>query len=135
MAQRKGAPKPPGSGKPKGYRSPATISKEAQREIARQIIAERLRPILEAQCDNAIGIKHFMLRDPETGKFERLTDPNQIVAAMNAEGAEEGSTYWIYAKDPSPQSGKDMLDRLLDRAKEQEQEVALKGGITISWQE
>ena len=105
------------------------------RELTRQRIAERLFPILDAQCDNAIGIKHFLKRDPKSGKFERLTDPDQIAAAMNEDGAEEGSSYWIYSKDPNPQSGKEMLDRLLDKTKEQEQEIQHKGGITIKWQD
>lgn len=125
MPRPKGLPKT--GGKPKGFKSQATIDKEAQREVARQLIAERLRPILEAQCDNAEGIKHFLKRDPKTGKFERLTNPDQIVAALNEDGAEEGSSYWIYSKDPSAQSAKEMLDRLLDRSKEQEQEIKLTG--------
>ncbi len=132
-------PRPKGlaktGGKPKGYKAPATLTKEAQREIARQIISERMRPILEAQCDNATGIKHFLKRDPKTGKFERLTEPEQIAAAMNEEGAEEGSSYWIYSKDPNPQSGKEMLDRLLDRSKEQEQDVNAKVALTVRWAE
>ncbi len=125
MSRPKGLPKT--GGKPKGFKFPATIEKETQREIARQLIAKRLEPIIDAQCDNAQGVKHFMKRDPESGKFERLTNPDQIAAAMNEDGAEEGSTYWIYTKDPSPQSAKEMLDRLLDRSKEQEQEIKLTG--------
>lgn len=125
MARPKGLAKT--GGKPKGYKAPITIEKEEQRRIAAQLIAKRLEPIIEAQCDNAIGIKHFLKRDPKTGKFERLTDPAQIAAAMNEEGAEEGSSYWIYSKDPNPQSGKEMLDRLLDRSKEQEQELKITG--------
>lgn len=132
MAKPRGGARP-NSGPAKGTKYAPTIGKEEQREIARGLIAARLKPIIDAQCDNATGIKHFMKRDPKTGKFERLTDPDQIVSAMNEEGAEEGSSYWIYSKDPNPQSGKEMLDRLMDKAKEQEQEIVHSGGLQITW--
>ena len=53
--------------------------------------------MIEAQIDNAIGISHFFVRNKTTGKFERITDPDKIEAAMNA----GGEYYRIYTKDPS----------------------------------
>ena len=125
-------PRPPGSGKPKGYKAPATRDKEAARELARALILQSLEPLIAAQIANAKGISHFMLRDPKTGKFERLTDPDQITAALNADGAEEGSSYYIWAKDPNVQAFTDLMNRALDKPKEQEQEVKLSGGLAIT---
>ncbi len=47
--------------------------------------------------------------------------------ALNAPGAGEGSTYYIYAKDPSIQAFTDLMNRALDKPKEQKQEVEITG--------
>jgi hypothetical protein len=121
-------------GKPKGYKAPKTLEKEAARAILRQRVTERLLPMVDAQIDNAMGIRHFIVRGP-AGKFERLTDPVQIEAALNAEGATEGSTYWIYTKDPCTPAFTDLLNRTIDKPAEH---VALTGvddgPITFKWQ-
>lgn len=122
-----------GAGAKLGSVHASTLSKIASRELARQHILKKLLPIIDAQVDAAMGIKHFMLRDPETGQFQRLTDADQIVAALNAAEAEEGSTYWIYTKDPSTQAAADMLNRALDKPKEQEQEVAIDAKVEFVW--
>lgn len=129
MARPKGLPKT--GGKPKGYKAPATLAKEAAREAARVRITERMIPIIDAQIDSAVGISHFMLRNKSTGQWERLTDPEQIVAALNDPRAEFGSTYLIYTKDPNSQAAREMLDRALDKPKEQLQELKVEGGDAL----
>ena len=58
-------------------------------------MTERLEPLIDAQIDNAIGIRHLMMRDPKTGKFERVTgDVEQIDEAL------KNNACWIYTKDP-----------------------------------
>lgn len=108
-----------------------TLDKIAAREYVRQRVFEELDPLLRAQFDNAKGISHFMLRDPETGQFKRLTDPAEIAAALNATDAAEGSTYYIYAKDPSIQAFTDLMNRALDKPKEQEQEHVITGDAEL----
>lgn len=125
MARPKGAPKPQGSGKPKGYKAPTTIAKEQAREALRQIVLREMDSLVRAQMDSAKGLSHFILRDPKSGKFERVTDPDRIVDALNAEGAEEGSTYYLHTKDPSTQAFTDLMNRALDKPKEQEQDINL----------
>jgi hypothetical protein len=115
--------KRPGAGKPKGVKWASTIEKEAARELVRQRITERLAPLVDAQIDSAIGISHFMLRDKLTGQWMRLTDPDQIVAALNDPKAKQGSTFLVYTKDPNSNAAKDMLDRAIDRPKEQPMEM------------
>lgn len=117
----KGTPKT--GGKAKGYKMPATLAKEAAREAARVRITERLIPIVDAQLDSAMGINHFILRDKETGEWKRLTDPDQIVKAMNDPRAKFGSTYLIYTKDPNNNAARDMLAYAIDKPKEQAQDL------------
>lgn len=121
----------PGSGRPKGSLNPSTITKEQAREALRQIVLAKMEKLVAAQMDNAVGVSHFLLRDPKTGKFERLTEPEQIQAALNADGAEEGSTYYVYTKDPSVQAFTDLMNRALDKPKEQEQEHRHSGALRL----
>lgn len=125
MAWPKGRGRAPGSGKRPGFRFPATISKEQGREAVRALVLRKLGPLVEAQIQNALGISHFMLRDPKTGHFERVTDVNQIQAALNAPNAAEGSTFFIHSKDPQVQALQLLLAYALDKPKEQEIEVTV----------
>ena len=116
----------PNSGPKKGTKHQATLSKEAAREVLRQRVLQDMEPMVAAQIANARGISHFLLRDPKTGKFDRLTDLDQIQAALNDPAAQEGSTYYIWTKDPSVQAFTDLMNRTLDKAKEQPLEVNVK---------
>lgn len=110
-------------GKPKGYKAPSTLAKEAAREAVRQRITQRMIPIVDAQIDSALGVSHFMLRDKETGQWERLTDPDQIVKALNDPKAKQGSTFLVYTKDPNAMAARDMLAYAIDKPKEQAMEI------------
>ena len=66
-------------------------------------INEHLGEFLEAMADNVVGLKHLMMRDPKTGKFERLTDVKQIDKALKSKNA-----CWIYTKDPNVQAFTDL---------------------------
>lgn len=94
-----------GAGMPKGTVTARTLEKQAAKEILRDRVIARLLPIVDATIDSATGIKHFMLRDPIDGTFKRLTDPEQIDAALAHPDAKEGSSFWIYVKDPQTPAG------------------------------
>jgi hypothetical protein len=64
----------PGAGKPRGVKWPSTLCKEEARELVRQYVNERLPQFLDAMSDNITGIRHLMMRDPKTGKFEALPE-------------------------------------------------------------
>lgn len=83
--------------------------------------------MLEAQVLHAQGINHMMLRGPD-GKFERATDPDQIIAALNS--GDENS-YYIFTKDPSVQAFTDLMNRALDKPSEPVQEHAHKGEFVV----
>lgn len=107
----------PNSGPAKGTKYAPTISKEAAREVVRQLVMERLPAIVLAHLDNAEGIKYLVTRDKKTGKFIR------VGAAMAGNLSEE--TVEVWEKDPNIQSATDLLNRALDRPKEQAQDINL----------
>src|SRR5215472_9991790 len=104
----------PGAGKPKGVKWPTTLRKEEARELVRQYFTERLPQFLDAMSDNITGIRHLMMRDPKTGKFERVTgDAKQIDKALKLKNA-----FWIYTKDPNVQAFTDLLNIAIDKPSE-----------------
>ena len=92
---------------------------------------------MQAQIDNAMGIKHLMMRDPKTGKFERVakdaTDPKVAEAQIDA-ALTSGNSFWIYTKDPSVQAFTDLMNRALDKPTEQVQ-LQEQGAIEIRWKD
>ena len=102
-----------GGGMPKGHKTTKTLEKEAALALLRQKVAEQIEPLVEAQIDSAVGLKHFFLRDPKTGRFERITDEAVIERSINEGG--EGSYFWIYTKDPSTQAFTDLMNRTLGK--------------------
>jgi len=109
-----------GAGMPKGYKLPTTVKKEEAKAILQEMVLSRLKPIVESGIESAMGIKHFMLRDPLTGQFQRLTDPKEIDAALSHPDAKEGSSYWIFTKDPSNEARRDILDRAIGKPIEEQ---------------
>jgi hypothetical protein len=122
--------KRPGAGRRAGSRNHTTLDKEAARDHVRQRVMAELDPLLDAQLANATGIAHFFLRD-ENGRFVQITDDKAIETALNS--GDEGSYYWIHTKDPSIQAFTDLMNRALDKPKEQPQEldVHLKGEVAL----
>ena len=74
-----------------------------------------------------------MLRDPVTGQWDRITDPDQILAALNAPPDDASSRYMIFSKDPNQQATTDLLNRLMDKPAEQEQKLEIKGNLRMIW--
>jgi hypothetical protein len=118
-------------GRPKGRRSQATLDKEAAREFVRQTITKALGPLITSQLANAQGLKYLVTRDKKTGKFIRVGE------AMARQSGEE--TIEVWEKDPSVQAFTDLLNRALDKPKEQEQTIAVTGPdggpVVYTWQE
>src|SRR5215813_2150866 len=120
----------PGAGRPAGQKMQKTMEKEAAREFVRQTVTENLGPLLAAQIDNAEGLKHLMMRDPKTGKFERITgDAKQIDKALKTKNA-----VWIYTKDPNITAFSDLLNRAFGKPTEQIQLSGADGPLVIRWQ-
>lgn len=112
----------PGAGKPKGHKAKSTLAKEAARELTRQLVTRHLKPMIKAQVANAMGIKYLVVREKGSGKFVRVTE---AMAKMKQGSTEEIIEVW--EKDPSVQAFTDLMNRAIDKPKEQEQEIKLTG--------
>lgn len=124
MPRPKKGERTPGSGKPKGYKFPQTLTKEAARNRVRERVIAELEPLLDAQLVHAKGLRHTFMRD-ENGRFIQLTEPKAIETALNA--GDEGAYYWTFTKDPSIQAFTDLMNRALDKPKEQPQDINITG--------
>ena len=108
-----------GAGRKKGGKNRETLEKEAAREYVRQYITARLEPILEAQFEAARGYKYIVARDVRGGKFRPISeaelkkhDPSRTVIE-------------VWEKPPHTAAAVELLNRALDKAKEQAQDVNL----------
>lgn len=109
-------------GKPKGYKAPKTLEKEAARELARTLITRSMEPMIRAQVAHALGIGHLYTRDKH-GKFNKCESQARVDELL-AKGTQD-TDYFIFTKDPSPQAFTDLMNRALDKPKEQAHEVAV----------
>lgn len=107
----------PGSGRPKGTKNPATIEKEAAREAVRQRVLQQLDDLVHAQIANACGVHYLVVRDKTTGRFLRVGRK----AAKKLNPDEEIIEIW--EKDPSVAAFTDLMNRAIDRPKNQDVDV------------
>ena len=122
----------PNSGPKKGAKygpHKATLSKEQAREALRLIVTEHMRELVDAQLSNAKGIKYLVGRQKNSGKFVRLNQ-EQVEAALSGEDGEYVQLE-VWEKDPSVQAFTDLLNRALDKPKEQVQELSISGALEI----
>lgn len=113
--------------------SAVLATKEAQQSALRAQVYARQREIVEAQIVSAVGIVHFMKRDPYSGKFERLTDSDEMKKLLNDPNAEEGTHYMLAAKDPSHQAAALLLAYALDQPRKPAESLDVKGEFTFGW--
>lgn len=106
--------KRPGGGRRKGSKNVKTLEKEVAEEALREKIRKRIDPILDAQLDNAQGIKYLVVRERRGGKFVRVTE--SMAKAKLGKGEE---IIEVWEKDPSIHAFADLMDRALGKPKEQ----------------
>ena len=111
--------KRPGAGRPKGSKEPQTLEKEQARESLRQLLTKEMQPVAEALVSRCKGVRHFVTRT-KAGKYEIVTDPKAVVAALNKE---DGYTGEFYTEKPETTAIKEFFDRTVDKAKEQDQNI------------
>ena len=122
-----------GAGAKKGSRWAKTLSKEAARDAVREVVTARMGELLEAQLRNAAGLSHLMLREDDGTWKKAPTDmtPDQMLEVLNGDTAR----YYLATKDPSVQAFTDLMNRALDKPKEQAQDVEVKADVTFRWAE
>lgn len=122
----------PNSGPKKGTKygpQQETITKEQAREAVRTLVIAQLAPLVAAQIANANGLKYLVTRDKKTGKFIRVTE-----AMAKLKAGEDEETIEVWEKDPSVQAFTDLMNRALDKPKEQEQSLDISGAMVIKWE-
>ncbi len=120
-------------GRPKGttgIKHATTLSKEQAREVVRQMVMAAMQPMVEAQVAHAQGLKYLVIRDAKTGKFTRVT--KQRMDELLDTGGDDLERVEVWEKDPSVQAFTDLLNRALDKPKEQEQAVKVDGKLEIT---
>lgn len=111
-----------GAGRKKGQE---TLDKEAAREMVRQKVYAELGPLVDAQISNAKGISYLVVRQKSTGKFMRVGELRAREHNADLEVVE------VWEKDPSIMAFSDLLNRAIDKPKEQEQEIKLTGDADL----
>jgi hypothetical protein len=123
----------PGAGRPKGSIEPKRIEKEEARARLRALVMASMDPLVQAQIDNAKGIKYLVAREKKSGKFRRLTEA-QALLQVGGEEANDLEIIEVWEKDPSVQAFTDLMNRTLDKPIEQVQ-ADISGALVIRWQE
>lgn len=123
--RRNGAGRRPGKTGPQAR----TLEKLAAREFAREIITRYLEPLIQRHVAHAMGIGHLYTRD-KNGKFTKVE--NQAAVDRLLTTGDEDKDYWIFTKDPSTQSFTELLNRALDKSKEQDIDVRVSGEVTYT---
>lgn len=121
----RGGPRP-NSGPKKGSKHQSTISKEQAREALRAIVLEEMREMAAAQVANAKGLKYLVVREKGTGKFVRVTE-----AMARAKLGQTEEIIEVWEKEPSTPAFTDLMNRALDKPKEQEQDINLRGEVNV----
>lgn len=116
-------------GRTKGTPNKATYTKEQARDALRQIVLREMDALAASQIANAKGLSYLVGRDKH-GKFTKLTSAQADLALS---GESQYVMVEVWEKDPSVQAFTDLMNRALDKPKEQEQELVHSGGLSIRW--
>lgn len=128
MPDRRGGARP-NSGPKKGAKYKPTLEKEAARGALREIVLTHMEAMTAAQIAHAQGIKYLVARHRKTGKFVTLTQEltNSILAGQD----DEHEAIEVWEKEPSTPAYTDLMNRALDKPKEQVQELHISGALTL----
>lgn len=118
-----------GAGKPKGYVHASTLAKEAAKEHLRKRLTSHVDDFVDALVSRSNGVRYFVTRN-KTGKFEIVTDPEKVVAALNHEDNMSGE---FYTEKPDVAAIREALDRMVGQPEKPVEEHKHSGGITVSW--
>lgn len=121
-------------GRPKGALNLRTLSANEQkaeaRQVIRELVAEMVPEIVQAQAENALGISYLVIRD-KNGSYVEATNKAQVDAAL----ASGGESFRIYTRQPHQASASMLLAYAADKPVEPV-EVSGEGGgpVVFTWQ-
>ena len=120
----------PNSGPKKGAKYKPTLDKEAAREALRVIVLREMEELVGSQIAAAKGISYLVARDKASGKFIRLSE-EAMTQLLEGGDDEKVEAVEVWQKDPSVQAFTDLMNRALDKPKEQKQELEVTGELTV----
>lgn len=126
MANGRGGARPGAGRKPK-----AQFEKEAIRAKIREMVADQIVPLVDAQLSNAKGLRYLVTRDKKSGKFIRVTE----AMARSAQDTDLADSIEVWEKEPNVSAFMDLLNRTIDRPTEAQPEEPWKGELTVKWQD
>lgn len=112
-------------GRKKGSLNKLTLDKLAARDLYRLRVMEHFDPIIDAQIASATGASQFVYAD-DKGRFKVIDDPDELRACIKM-----GRVLRLFTRLPNPQAQSDLLNRVLDKPKEQEQEIRITGELEL----
>ena len=113
-------------GRPPGSLNKSTLSKEAAKEIHRQIVLKHMEEMAAAQIAAAKGLNLIIVRDAKSGKFlRRIKSEEEFDQALIAqENGEETLETW--AKEPATAAYAYLMDQAIDKPVNPKQELDVK---------
>ena len=115
-----------GAGAKKGQKLARTIAKEEARLAFRLYVQAHAEEMHRAQIAHSKGLSYMVVRDKKAGKFLRVRKDMAEKLSPDEEVIE------IWEKEPSTQAYTDLMNRYMDKPKEQAQEVDVKGDHTLT---
>lgn len=97
------------------------------RERLRVLVAEHMDDMTLAQIKAAKGTNYLVTRMKQGGKFEVVTKEMIDAGLLKREDV----TIEVWEKQPSTQAYTDLMNRALDKPKEQPQEIQVTGTLNI----
>lgn len=96
------------------------------RDHLRAMVIKEMAPMTKAQIAVAKGVSFLVLRDRKTGKFTGLSQARaQRLTQADHELVE------VWDKVPSTMAYTDLMNRALDKPKEQPQTLKVEGKLTL----
>lgn len=84
-----------------------------------------MEPMTAAQIEAAQGVHQFIYRDDD-GRFKVIDDPDELRKRL-----EDGTALSLFTRLPSTPAYTDLMNRALDKPKEQVQELHISGALTL----
>lgn len=85
----------------------------------------------EALVSRCRGVRYFVTRNKKTGKYELVTNPRQVVAALNGDDVMSGE---FYTDKPETQAIREFFDRTVDKAPDPPQNINIDHELVVKWQ-
>jgi hypothetical protein len=115
----------PGAGKPKGYKHQGTLEKEEARKLLRARVFAQLAPMIDAQIENAKGLKYLVVRDKKTGKFLRVTE---AMAKEKQQQSDREEVIEVWEKDPAIHAFDALVSQAIGKAPQHIELTGADGG-------